>query len=41
MAVWQDCEFCGKFTFTFSTKFYLSVQLKTKDKHDDQQPYIF
>ena len=21
--VWQDCEFCGKFTFTFRKKFYL------------------
>ena len=23
-AVWQDCEFCGKFTFTFRKKYYLS-----------------
>ncbi|WP_208103127.1 hypothetical protein [Flavobacterium ichthyis] len=21
--VWQDCEFCSKFTFTFRKKFYL------------------
>ena len=23
-AVWQDCEFCGQFTFTFRKKYYLS-----------------
>ena len=23
-AVWQDCEFCGKFTFAFRKKYYLS-----------------
>jgi len=22
--VWRNCEFCGKFTFAFRKKFYLS-----------------
>ncbi len=26
-AVWQDCEFCGKFTFAFRKKFYLQQKI--------------
>jgi hypothetical protein len=25
--VWQDCEFCSKYTFTFREKFYLKQKI--------------